>query len=184
MDRDTVILFLALLTVATQISVAVGLVISASPRIRYLLVDTVGPVGMVGGACVAAVSMIGSLYLSEVAHFTPCKLCWYQRIAMYPIAIVLVIAAIRRDRSPRFSMRVLAGIGAVISVYHILIENFPEWESSSCDPLNPCSLKWVDKFGYVTIPVMALTGFITISLLLVAHAMSEKRLLGSPLVGE
>ncbi len=180
MDRDTVILFLALLTVATQISLVVGVVISASSRIRYLFVDTVGPVGMIGAACVAAVSMFGSLYLSEVAHFTPCKLCWYQRIAMYPIAITLVIAAIRRDRSPRFSMQVLAGIGAIISCYHILIENFPQLESSSCDPLNPCSLKWVEKFGYVTIPVMALTGFIAISLLLLAHAMSEKRQPPSP----
>ncbi len=180
MDRETVILFLALLAVATQVGVLVGLGLLVSPKWRNVFIETIGPVGINGAATVATVAMVGSLYLSEVAHFTPCKLCWYQRIGMYPIAILLLIAVIRRDASPRFSMQVLAGIGAIISVYHILIERFPQLESSSCDPNNPCSLKWVDKFGYVTIPVMAFTGFISISLLLGAHRQHEKRLFASP----
>ena len=180
MDRETVLLFLALLAVATQVGVLVGLGLWVSPKWRNVFIETIGPVGINGAAAVATVATVGSLYLSEVAHFTPCKFCWYQRIAMYPIAILLVIAAIRRDTSPRFSMQVLAGIGAIISSYHILIERFPQLESSSCDPNNPCSLKWVDKFGYVTIPVMAFTGFIAISLLLGASRRHEKRLFASP----
>ena len=173
MDRNAVILFLALLTVATQISIVVGLCVVRLSKFRHLIVNGVGPVGLNLAAFVASGCMAGSLYLSEVAHFTPCKLCWYQRVAMYPIAVVLVVAVFRRDASPRFSMQVLAVIGSMISTYHILVERFPQLESSSCDPLNPCSLKWIDKFGYVTIPVMALTGFISIYLLLLAHAKSE-----------
>jgi disulfide bond formation protein DsbB len=111
---------------------------------------------------VAAIAMAGSLYFSEVVHFIPCQLCWYQRIAMYPLALILGIAAWRRDRSVRVYVIPLAAIGAVVSCYHIIVERFPDLESSSCDPDNPCSLKWVEHFGFVTIPTMALAGFLAI----------------------
>jgi disulfide bond formation protein DsbB len=175
MNRDAVVMFLALLTLVVQVVVAGGLLLSISQKWRVRLVDTFGPIGILGAAVVSSVCMAGSLYFSEVAQFTPCKLCWYQRIAMYPIAILLVFAAFRRDAGVRFSMQLLAAIGAFISCYHILIERNPQLESSSCDPNNPCSLKWVEKFGYITIPVMALTGFITIGLLLAGHSRYESR---------
>jgi disulfide bond formation protein DsbB len=174
MSRETVILFLALLTVATQVALVVGLALAASAKWRSELVASVGPIGLQGAAAVAMVAMLGSLYFSEVAHFLPCKLCWYQRIAMYPTAIVLVLAVLRRDSSIRPYVTALCGIGAVISTYHILVERFPNLESSTCDPSNPCSLKWVEKFGYLTIPVMALTGFIAVISLLAAHRTVER----------
>ena len=123
---------------------------------------------------------LGSLYLSEVAHFTPCELCWYQRIAMYSLAVILVIAAARRDSGVRLYVTVLAGIGAAISCYHIVVERFPQLESSTCDPNNPCSLKWVDKFGYLTIPGMALTGFVAVIALLAAHHAHEQSVVTTP----
>ena len=66
--------------------------------------------------------MGGSLYYSEVAHYTPCALCWYQRIAMYPLVLLLGIAAFRRDIGIRLYAIPLAAIGAVISAYHYLLE--------------------------------------------------------------
>ena len=110
--------------------------------------------------------MAGSLYFSDVAHFTRCRLCWYQRIAMYPLAVILPIAAARGDGFVRRYVAPLAGIGAVIASYHILVERFPSLETRACDPLNPCSLMWVKRLGYITIPTMALTGFAAILVLL------------------
>ena len=74
---------------------------------------------------IATTSMLGSLYLSEVAKFVPCKLCWYQRICMYPLALILGIAAARRDRTVRVYVLPLAGIGAAIAAYHSWIQAFP-----------------------------------------------------------
>src|SRR5262249_40508857 len=61
---------------------------------------------------IAGGSMLGSLYFSESAHYIPCRLCWFQRIAMYPIALVALIALIRRDRGARWYIVPMATIGA------------------------------------------------------------------------
>ncbi len=84
------------------------------------------------GAIVAGVAMLGSLYMSEVAHLIPCTDCWYQRIAMYPIAIILGIAAYRNDAKIRVYVAPLAVIGGIISIYHYLIQWFPNLEGTSC----------------------------------------------------
>ena len=116
---------------------------------------------------VATVATLGSLYYSEVAHFPPCRLCWYQRIAMYPLVPMLGLAALRGDQSVRRHALLLACIGAPISAWHVLVERFPGLEAGACDPANPCSLIWVDTFGYLTIPAMALSAFALIAVLLV-----------------
>jgi disulfide bond formation protein DsbB len=165
MDTEAVTLFLALLAVVAEVAVAASLVLLATGR-RQWLVETVGPQALALAAAVAVVATLGSLYFSEVADFTPCKLCWYQRIAMYPMAPLLVIAAARRDAGIRLYGIVLAAVGAVIAAYHVLLERYPTLESSVCDPTNPCTLVWVERFGYLTIPGMALSGFALILVLL------------------
>jgi disulfide bond formation protein DsbB len=117
-------------------------------------------------AMVAVTAMAGSLYLSEVAGFVPCALCWYQRIAMYPLAILLPIAAARGDGAIRPYAATLAGIGAVIAGYHVLVQRLPGLPSGSCSLDAPCTAIYVERFGFVTIPVMALIGFVTILALL------------------
>lgn len=115
---------------------------------------------------VAAVAMAGSLYFSEVAHYTPCKLCWYQRICMYPLALILLVGAVLRDRRIAWYGIPLAAIGAVISSYHYLIEWYPSLEATECDPLAPCTLVWFRRFGFVSLPFMAGCGFLAIIALL------------------
>lgn len=167
MSIDTATTFFALLALAVAVFVIVVLSFAVSSSLRRSMLANVGPVAFPGAVAVAVTSMAGSLYLSEVAHFTPCTLCWYQRIAMYSAAVIVSLALVRRDRSVHPYVIVLCVIGALISTYHVLIERFPSLESSaSCEATNPCSLKWVEKFGFVTIPVMALTGFIGIITLL------------------
>jgi disulfide bond formation protein DsbB len=115
-------------------------------------------------AAVAVVATVGSLYLSEGAHFLPCRLCWYQRIAMYPLAVVLVIAALRRDESVRWYAIPVAIGGLAISLWHLGVEHLSVGEGA-CDIANPCSIRWVEHFGFVTIPFMAACGFAAILVL-------------------
>jgi disulfide bond formation protein DsbB len=111
---------------------------------------------------VTAIATGGSLFLSEVANFIPCELCWFQRIFMYPMAIVTLLAAIANDHRVARYLLPLPVIGAGISVYHILVEEGVVEQTNACLVSAPggCAVKWMDEFGYVTIPVLALTGFI------------------------
>jgi disulfide bond formation protein DsbB len=128
--------------------------------------------GAVGLAwLVAAVAMSGSLYFSEVAGFTPCRLCWAQRACMYPLVAILAVAGLTRSRAWRAIALALATVGAGIAVYHVLVERFPSLESGTCDPANPCSLVWFERFGFVTLPFMALSGFALIAALLLTAGL-------------
>ena len=110
-------------------------------------------------AVITGVATVGSLWMSEVAGYAPCVLCWYQRIAMYPLPLVLGIAAWRGDHDARWTVVPLASIGAVISVWHLAIERVPGL-AGPCDPAAPCTVLWVEEFGVLTLPAMALVGFL------------------------
>lgn len=115
---------------------------------------------------VATVATLGSLYYSEVAGFPPCDLCWYQRIAMYPMAVILPLGARRGDLGVRRYALPLAVTGGALSVYHYLLQHFPGLEAGACRPDNPCTLRWVWELGFVSIPFMALAAFTLITVLL------------------
>jgi disulfide bond formation protein DsbB len=174
MTTDTVILFLALLALLAQVLVVGALVLAVGSRWSDPLAAAwarvraeVGPQATGLAAAVAAVATAGSLYLSEVANFLPCRLCMLQRFAMYPLVVLLGVAAVTGWDHIRPAAAALAGVGALTSVYHLLIENFPSLESTtSCAVDNPCSIIWVERFGYLTIPGMALSGFLLILTLL------------------
>jgi len=110
---------------------------------------------------VSSIATGGSLFFSEIAHFVPCELCWYQRICMYPLTIVSLLAALANDRHVARYLLPLPLVGAGVSVYHLLVENGVVGQSSACLISAPggCATKWIEEFGYVTIPVLALTGF-------------------------
>jgi disulfide bond formation protein DsbB len=131
-----------------------------------VLLEALGPQVLPLALVVALVATLGSLYLSEVAHFEPCRLCWYQRIAMYPLALVLGVAVVRRDQAVRPYALALALAGLPISAYHYLVERFPTLEAAGCSPDNPCSIVWVWHFHYISIPLMAASAFALIAALL------------------
>jgi disulfide bond formation protein DsbB len=123
---------------------------------------SIGPVGLWLAFVVALTAMLGSLYLSEVVGFVPCTLCWYQRIAMYPLVLLLGIAAVRGEAGVRRYAVPLAAIGGLVSAYHVAVQRLPGLPSGSCSLDVPCTAIYVERFGFVTIPVMALVGFISI----------------------
>ena len=168
--------------VVVQALMAVILVVAIvaiwSPGARRLLAEARD--SLLGGELwaawvVALVATAGSLFYSEHAHFIPCRLCWFQRIGMYPLVALLLIAAIRRDirGGPLYGLP-LAIFGSIVAIYHIYIEYHPEAESASCKIGAPCTTKWIDKLGYITIPSLALTAFLAIITLLLM-ALSRSR---------
>jgi disulfide bond formation protein DsbB len=124
--------------------------------------DDLRPFALWLAFAVAAVATLGSLYYSEIANFTPCRLCWYQRAAMYPLAPILGIAAILRDPRVRYLAIPIATVGAAISVYHYQLEMFPDQSSGFCSATVPCTVRWFEVFGFVSLAFMALTGFLAI----------------------
>lgn len=121
--------------------------------------------GLALAAFVAVSAAAGSLYLSEGGHLVPCRLCWYQRTMMYPLAILLIIAALRRDWSIRPYAITLALVGAGISTWHVLVEWHPGLEGTlSCDPQNPCSALPLPRYlDYLSIPTMAGSAFLFVA---------------------
>jgi disulfide bond formation protein DsbB len=177
-SRDAVLLFLASLALLGQVALAMGLIAlvggGRTARLRQLVVEWFGASAVSVALAISIVAVGGSLYLSEVAHFVPCKLCWYQRIAMYPLPILLASAALGRRRDVHVYVIPVAVLGGVISSYHILVERFPRLESSVCDVSNPCTVIWTRRFGYQTIPTMALTAFALIIAVLSIGAVADR----------
>ncbi len=87
----------------------------------------------------AAVATGGSLYFSEVMKLVPCVLCWYQRIAMYPLVVILAVAVWRRDVNVRWYAIPIALIGAGVSTYHYFLEWFPQIDIHACKVGVPCT---------------------------------------------
>jgi disulfide bond formation protein DsbB len=114
---------------------------------------------------VAAIATGGSLFFSEIAHFVPCELCWFQRICMYPLSIVTLLAALRGDHRVARYLLPLPIVGAGVSVYHLLVENGVVEQAKACLASAPggCATKWIDEFGWITIPTLALTGFVLLT---------------------
>lgn len=132
---------------------------------------TPGRIGLIYPAWVVAiVATLGSLYFSEIRHFVPCTLCWYQRILMYPLAILLAVATYKQDRGVVKYALPLSALGILVSGYHILVERIPSLGSGVCSAGVPCSLKYIEWLGFITIPTLAFTAFVIITALLSAAA--------------
>ena len=124
---------------------------------------------------VAAVATGGSLFFSEIAGFVPCELCWFQRICMYPLSLLLLFLAAHGDNRAARYLIPFPVIGAGISIYHLLVENGVVKQASACLVSAPggCATKWINEFGYVTIPTLALTAFVLLIEFLVLATLDE-----------
>jgi disulfide bond formation protein DsbB len=174
-DVQTAQVFFATLAIVANLA-TIGLLVARftdgrSPLARSLL-ELVGPYALWLAWLIALTCTLGSLYFSEVANFTPCTYCWYQRIAMYPLALILGIAAFRRDWGIRLYAVPTAAVGSAIALYHFLLERYPDALEiqEACSAITPCAVPWFTEYGFVTLAYMALSGFALIIVLLTLPA--------------
>lgn len=125
----------------------------------------------------AWVATLGSLYYSEVRGLPPCLLCWYQRIFMYPLAILFAVAIIRKERIIAYYALPLAVIGAVIAFYHYLLQmtSLAQITPVSCSALTPCEEKQILYLGFITIPLLSLMAFLVIIISMLAVLKDTKK---------
>ena len=123
----------------------------------------------------ALVATLGSLYFSEIAHFPPCVLCWYQRICMYPIVALSAVGILRRDKNAPYYILPLSVIGLFIAAYHNLLyySILPE-SAAPCVAGVSCTTKFIEWFGFVTIPFLSLVAFAVITVSMVFFIKQKK----------
>lgn len=167
---ETFTTFFAMLGLACWAGVVVIAVAMLIARVRPdsaagTLVDGLRGIALWLAWLISTVTMLGSLYYSDVAHYVPCELCWYQRICIYPFSVVLLVAAVRRDRGIwRYALPV-AVIGMVIAAYHTQLQAFPD-QQSFCSLVNPCTIRYMWEFGFVSLPFLALAALTFVALMM------------------
>ena len=115
----------------------------------------------------AIVATAVSLYFSEVLKFPPCVLCWYQRILMYPLVVILAIGIWKKDKNLPLFVLPLSIIGGFIAIYHNLLyyKIIPQ-SQAPCTLGISCTTKQIEWFGFVTIPLLSLAAFAAITILM------------------
>ena len=107
-------------------------------------------------------AMLGSLYFSEVSGYLPCTLCWYQRILMYPLTGLIAFGILRRDWHLPFLVLPFSLLGQAISTYHYLLEKTTIFGApTACREGISCTTPWINWFGFITIPFLAMIGKLT-----------------------
>lgn len=128
-----------------------------------------------GAFSIALVAMLGSLYFSEIANFPPCVLCWYQRICIYPTVVIIGFAIYKRSRDIILPAFVLISVGWIIGLYHNLLyyKILPE-AAAPCIAGVSCTTKYIEWFGFVTIPFLSLAASTLILIALIIYWKSSK----------
>ena len=164
---------LALATIGAHIFLIAFLVlrygrISALKKIAAPIQRCLSRYGLLCAFGTALFATIGPLIYTYAYHFLPCTLCWYQRIFMFPLVIILFLILKRKDFRNKIYVYALAGIGTAIAFYHYLIQqlhtryNIITTDCAAVGMSKSCSEYYFIEFGYITIPLMSLTAFILI----------------------
>ncbi len=121
------------------------------------------------------VATFGSLYFSEILKFQPCTLCWYQRICMYPLVIILCVGILENNKNIYKYVLPLSIVGWIIAVYHNLIQyNIIPETIKVCSAIGSCTERYVNLFGFITIPLLSLIAFTMINVLMVVYFLQRK----------
>lgn len=121
-----------------------------------------------------ACATIGSLVFSEIFHFPPCVLCWYQRICIYPLVIILGVGIIEKNKNIYKYVLPLSLLGEVIAIYHNLLyyKILPE-SAAPCINGVSCTTKYIEYFGFVTIPLLSLIAFTLINVFMIIYSRTK-----------
>jgi disulfide bond formation protein DsbB len=117
---------------------------------------------------IASVATLGSLFFSEVMHFVPCSMCWYQRIFMYPLVLIFLVNLLYPDENVYKYAMSLVIVGLLFSIYHnlLMFDIIPE-SVVPCVQGVPCSTVYLNWLGFITIPLLSLVSYLTLFILLI-----------------
>lgn len=127
---------------------------------------------------VATLATAGSLYVSEVAQLPPCVLCWYQRILMYPLMVIIAVGILRKDEGLPFYVLPLSILGTGVAFYQYLLQ-----QGILPDSLAPCTLgiscttKYGEWFGFITLPFLSFLAFTIITICMVFLLKKKSRII-------
>jgi disulfide bond formation protein DsbB len=124
---------------------------------------------------VAMIATLGSLFFSEVLSYPPCVLCWYQRICMYPLALLILVRLLRVDSNTPFYLLPLSLTGALIAFYHNLLyyKLLPE-SSAPCTKGISCTSVHIEWWGFITIPLLSFIAFCLLNLIFIKIIRGQK----------
>jgi disulfide bond formation protein DsbB len=114
---------------------------------------------------VSLTATMGSLFFSEVRGYEPCELCWIQRIFMYPLVLILGVAYVQKNARIAITTAIFSVIGGAISLYHYGLQkvSFLSENAPACGRVS-CTGEYINIFGFITIPFLALTAFVLIAI--------------------
>lgn len=124
----------------------------------------------------SVVSMAGSLYFGEILGLTPCVLCWYQRIAMYPLVLILGVGIVKKDRNFLNYALPLSIIGGALAFYqNLLYYSVIQERLVPCTFGISCTTKYIRLLGFMDIPLLSLLSFVVITISLLIYKNHDKR---------
>lgn len=157
---------MAIIALLGTVSLVLARLIPSVASVRYL--DVVHRWQLHLAALVATVTTLGSLWFSESQGWLPCRFCWYQRVCMFPLAVILIVAVLRKDRAVKWYVAPLAVIGILVSIWHNLLERGLVSESKECAASVPCAIPNLISFGGRDEVTLQPTGFPSITLTVMA----------------
>ncbi|PLX26859.1 disulfide bond formation protein B [Candidatus Parcubacteria bacterium] len=165
---------LVFLTFLSQIVFVAGLISFFNYKAREQIILYIKKYGLIWAFVIALVATSGSLFYSEIMKFDPCKLCWYQRIFVYPQVFLLGLAIYKKEKAIVDYSLLLLLFGGLISLYHNYIY-YRIIDTAFCETgqLATCTTKYIFEMGYITIPLMAMTSIILMASLLWGYKNSE-----------
>ena len=175
LNKNTMTEVLSVLTIIAQIEIVILLILMyLNRKKKSKLFKKIIKISDMYAFLIAIISTLGSLYYSEIAGFTPCKLCWFQRILMYPLVVILFVGIRNKDNNVSKYVLPIAGMGTLLAAYHYFaqIGVLPQTGCLAIGYSESCSKLFFMNFGYITIPMMSLTAFLFIFLL---QIVSKKR---------
>ena len=172
MNNEVFELFFAMLSLGTLVFSVIVLIARLIKANSFL--TEVKKIALPLAAMITTTAMLGSLYFSEIVNYKPCRLCWYQRSAMYPLAILLVAVNFKKFKFMKIAAVSLASIGGAVSVYHWFLERFTDLDAGVCDAKLPCEFIWFENFGFVTLSFMAFTAFLATIVLVTISPQENK----------
>lgn len=124
---------------------------------------------------ISTVSTLGSLYFSEFLKLPPCSLCWYQRIFMFPIMIIILVGLWKKDKNVAYFVLPFSIIGMIISLYHnLLYTGFISESFQPCSIGISCTTKQLELLGFISIPLLSLLSFILITIFVLLYKNNIK----------